>query len=712
MVGARTPRAEHSTLAKDGESRRSTVPAQSVFERRFGLFATGIVCLWTVTQVLEFSLTPPSYKGLSLTTPFFGLHAWNSTIWPWGARNHVKYGLGYTKGYFVLACGDSPLARPEVYISHPQLNVWMLAGWMWLFGTTDVSVRLYALVLSVLSLPSILLILRRLYGSKCALLSTLILTVMPMSGFFGFEPLMVLFALWALYRYLQLTERISGQPEPKGRYLVELALALFLMIQWSWVGPAYVFALGIQFVAMCVTQRRIQWRVLTAIGLGSVLSLGLSLYMMLSGFQNNMAVEAANKPPLEIRHDVKGITWRKTMTFGPESQDTAWGLLKALYQWRAKEGERGSFEWNAWTARNLEFASTNFTPAVLLLVGAYLVYLVVVPLVLLCRRLLAAMGALPPAGWTGISHPFTHFWFFFLSGVSFLLAFRGLMWVHQYWQSPLAPLMAIGAALGILALGDLFGAVNRLLGKSVVAILIVMLTVFCNAGLAEYRAVRWHSPKTIELFKQLHDQVPPDKALLTFKNYIVVQSRGKTPHLRPEFVWYLDRDMVMANAWQYDIQWARAARIDEIADRTVAEIKRQAQTGHFAYYHIPAREVPDVDPFNAASSGSEAVADDAVAGVGASQWDLLGWQGVEKQNWLTSLSSTELDRRLNDGNGEDDRVLFWEKHRRYREAVIAKLKTLYSYEYYDNHANRGDEDFDRSGNTPCYVFDLTHPKVE
>jgi hypothetical protein len=291
----------------------------------------------------------------------------------------------------------------------------------------------------------------------------------------------------------------------------------------------------------------------------------------------------------------------------------------------------------------------------------------------------------------------------------FILTFKGLMWKHQYWQSAFAPFMAIGAALSILAIGDLLRAVHRLIGGSVVAVLIVMLVVFCNEGLAQYRAIRWHSPVTIELFKRLNEEIPPDKALLTFKDFLVVQSTAKAPSLRPEFAWYLDRDMVMANAWQYDLQWARATRIEEATDKTINEIRAQAATGRFQRYLIPDCEPLGVDP-TYAQAGNLGTADVGPAtGSGPIQLDPFRRQSSQEQNWLTSLSLTELDRRFKNGDRENDRLVFWEKHRRYRESLIARLKELYAWRYCENRAKPRDEDFCYEGITPAYLFDLTRP---
>jgi hypothetical protein len=134
-----------------------------VFERRFGILATGIICLWVATQVFDFSLVPPSFNGLFITKSFCGLHSWNSAYRAWGARSHVKYGLAYTKGYCTLVVGDPPPAQPERYVSHPQLDIYILAAGMLLFGTHDWSVRLIDLMVSTGALVPILLLLRKLY---------------------------------------------------------------------------------------------------------------------------------------------------------------------------------------------------------------------------------------------------------------------------------------------------------------------------------------------------------------------------------------------------------------------------------------------------------------------------------------------------------------------------------------------------------------------
>jgi len=78
---------------------------------------------------------PPSYRGLFITRPYYGLHSWHNANRAWAARSHVNYGLGYTKGYRTPAVGDPPPAHPQRYVSHPSLETLITAFGMLLFGT-------------------------------------------------------------------------------------------------------------------------------------------------------------------------------------------------------------------------------------------------------------------------------------------------------------------------------------------------------------------------------------------------------------------------------------------------------------------------------------------------------------------------------------------------------------------------------------------------
>lgn len=91
-------------------------------ETRFWLLAFSVALVSILTRTFDFSLWPLSYRGLYITRPYYGLHSWACANHAWAARSHLKYGLGYTKGYHTPAVGYPPPANPQRYVSHPPLK--------------------------------------------------------------------------------------------------------------------------------------------------------------------------------------------------------------------------------------------------------------------------------------------------------------------------------------------------------------------------------------------------------------------------------------------------------------------------------------------------------------------------------------------------------------------------------------------------------------
>jgi hypothetical protein len=64
-----------------------------------------------------------SIMAWDINRPFTGLHSWGQAHEAWATRVHVKYGLGYTKGFVTWAVGDPPTSNPSRYLDHPQLQL-------------------------------------------------------------------------------------------------------------------------------------------------------------------------------------------------------------------------------------------------------------------------------------------------------------------------------------------------------------------------------------------------------------------------------------------------------------------------------------------------------------------------------------------------------------------------------------------------------------
>lgn len=275
----------------------------SLWERYFRVFACGVILLAICTRVFDYSLIPPRYEGVSITRPYDGLYGDVSASRAWAARSYVRYGLGYTKGYRTLVVGEPPPAHPQRHVGHPSLETWVTATGMLLFGTHEWSIRLFDMILSVPALVLMMFLLRRLYGNGCALLSGLLLAVFPLSGYFGFEPLLVLLSQWALWRYLLLIGRLGEESRSGLRHCLELAVALFLLTQLSWVGVFYALTMGLHYVVHVVMHRRLSLVVLAVLTISPLLSVALNLSVMATGHRSNIAAEAETKRPAQFTVD-------------------------------------------------------------------------------------------------------------------------------------------------------------------------------------------------------------------------------------------------------------------------------------------------------------------------------------------------------------------------------------------------------------------------
>ncbi|MBN1806484.1 MAG: hypothetical protein JW837_14645 [Sedimentisphaerales bacterium] len=100
----------------------NTDKQSSFYEKHFWKFIIVIILISIFLRVFDFSLKPVSYKDLFINRPFCGLHSWAGANRAWAARSHVKYGLGYTRGYHTLAVGDPPPVHPQRYVSHPAFE--------------------------------------------------------------------------------------------------------------------------------------------------------------------------------------------------------------------------------------------------------------------------------------------------------------------------------------------------------------------------------------------------------------------------------------------------------------------------------------------------------------------------------------------------------------------------------------------------------------
>ncbi len=593
-----------------------TVKNKSIFDdllrRYYWLIGTALIIFTVAIMTVE----PRPLSFQPFNGPFNGLHSWAQASGSWAARAHAHYGLGYTKGFTTWAVGDPPTENPKRYVDHPQLSGLLMGGTMALFGAHDWTPRLVRVITTIIGMLILLRVLRGLFEEKTALLAVLFLGLFPLTGYFSIGGWLFVITAWALWRYLVLIGSLNDGPPPKTRHLIEFAIALFLMVQLSWSGLFYAFTFGLHYVLRSVFRRgKLRPAVLVAL-----------IVMPLTSMAMNFAVMRAG--------------------YGGETQK-----IFDLYKWRATKDEGGNIQAGQWFSTLLKHSVSNFTWPVLILITGHCGYL------LAGRAVLFYRGSSPQ-----LSQDFHQIWLFLLPGIILLIVFRGLVREHQYWLRPFAPFVAVSASLGLMMIADILRKIHRRAAVAGVIASVIIIAVFCTRGLAAYRQIRWQSPRTIELFQELNRQIQPDKALLTFKDFVIKQHPAKGSFYRPEYAWYLDRDMIVA--------------------QTMPEIEQKARTGRFTRYFIP----------------------DADQSIGGAKVP----PSYQKQ--LKKLSQKQLVKLLQDPKNK--MLASWELRGRHRREIIKLMKQKYRYEYFDNTARPGEENYCNRRNTPCYIFDLMRENSE
>ena len=486
-----------------------------ITENRFSNF-------WLIAGLLTILLIV--ILSRDITRPFTGLHSWAGAGGSTVARAHVKYGLGFTKGYSTWAYGDPPTENPTVYLDHPQLNNLIVAAFMKVFGLHDWTHRIINLVATAMTLLLFLRLLREFTDDVTTLLAGLLYTLFPLIGYFGGGGWLYVFVYWAFWCYFTLVGTINKDCGRLLKYKIGLAAAIFLMVAISWSGFFFAFAIGLHYVCGCLFRRQLpKGDLLAILVLAPFASLFLTFAIMAAGYH--------------------------------------WDISKMyhLFLWRAEKGEMQEFLWSAWFAKFWEFAITNFTlPILMSAIGYFTIGQLFVFMAPKSKEKISEFGL----------RRFPQFWIFLMPGLTQLLVFRGNIWKHQTWELPLSQLIAIAAALGILLLGDIVRKANKKLAFVVIIIIIGITVGLTISGTNHYYGIRWQNENKIRMFKELNSLIPPNKDLLSYESLIVNQHESKGGFYRPEYGWYLDRDIQESTSF--------------------ADVQRFAGTGNYPYYLVPA----------------------------------------------------------------------------------------------------------------------------
>ncbi|MHC4637841.1 MAG: ArnT family glycosyltransferase [Planctomycetota bacterium] len=461
-----------------------------------------------------------------ITRPYYGLHSWGEASIAWRSRVYLKYPVSYTKLLSTWAVGDPPSPQtPQHYLDHPQLGMLLRAADMAVFGINEYAQRIGSIIRALFCLYFFMKILKGLTDKPTAILAGLIFVLFPLAQYFPVRDWCFPLGFLTTWFYLVVIGALKGQPEPKKRHIWGLALSLFFIVQMAWTGFFYAMAVGIHYVFRCLYRRKMP----------SFLLIAIMVIAPFSSLFFNFAV----------------------MAYG---HDWQWGKILELYKWRAGSGELQELPWSRWFATFWSHAIDNFTLTVLIIAIAYLTIGQVFVLINRSPKTKKQKAK------KSVSRKFPQFWLILMPALFQLFLLKGTLTAHQYWERPMAPFVAIAAALGIMVIYDLFKKIHQYAAYTAVTLLLAACAVFCWIGSNFYYAVRWQQPAKIEMFKMLNENIPPDKALLSFEKFTVFQNEVKGEFYRPEIAWYLDREIVQAKSFE--------------------EVKQKAATGKFPYYLV------------------------------------------------------------------------------------------------------------------------------
>jgi 4-amino-4-deoxy-L-arabinose transferase-like glycosyltransferase len=403
----------------------------------------------------------------NVTGLFIGWHDWNSSLYSYFARNHIQYGLGYTKLFNTWGDTLTPPANPHRYLNHPPLLAVWAAIPMFFFGDHEWVGRSVPITTTLAGVWLLMVIVSRLQSPLLGLLSGLFYATLPVTAFFGRmldpESPVQFFSLLMLHGYLQWAG-LYGNGYRRAPGVVYYTFGVVLGI---WTGWAAVIMAGLIWL----------WHLCRTFGDSSLRRLILWLTL----------IPAASLAAV-IVHIAWGCNWNIT-----------W--LGHLLLSRTVS-PREPVTWTMWLLKNWKVLRINVSAFG---IGAGIVYLAILPVVLRYtasdspfRQIVHSKTSVTPILLTA------------LYGLLWVCIFRHQSWMHDYWQYYTAPFFATAMASVVLA-------APMLLAKSApraaigVALLLVILPMPSFAGSLDlfYRKQNPILRDTVTTFKELSRLIPP-----------------------------------------------------------------------------------------------------------------------------------------------------------------------------------------------------------
>jgi hypothetical protein len=406
-----------------------------------------------------------------------GWHEGNNAIYSIFARNHIQYGLGYTRGFMTWGDTATPPAQPRRYLNHPPLLALWAAVPMSLFGDHDWVSRLVPIATTLASAFLLIVIVGRLTSTSVGLLSGFFYVILPATAYFGrmldqTSPCQF-FSLLMLHGYLQWVG-LYGE-----RYSRKTGSAYYAVgaVFGIWTGWACIIMAGLIWL----------WQSIRTLRYKAQAGLLLAITLITAGSLAAVVV-----------HILWGNGWDVS-------------LFKPLFLSRTVSPEQ-PVPWAKWLYANWMYAGRNFS---IFGLSAAVVYPGVVAVILRrcsetspLRRIVHNKGSLIPILLIG------------LQGLLWVVVFKHQSWVHDYWQYFAGPFVAVSMASVLLSLFTvLWRLVPRLACWVVLLLMILPMPFFAGTLDLLHRQRSMHNEELVLALENLARLVPQRVPVMVSEQY-------------------------------------------------------------------------------------------------------------------------------------------------------------------------------------------------
>ncbi len=443
----------------------------------------------------------------NVTKMFIGWHEANSAIYSYFARNHIEYGLGYTKLFNTWGDTLTPPAEPRRYLHHPPLLTLLAAIPMFFFGDHEWVGRSAPIAMTLAGAWLLMVIVSRCQSPLLGLLSGFFYVTLPITAYFGrtleiYTSPVQFFSLLMLHGYLQWAG-LYGNGYRRAHGAVYYTLGVVLGIGTGW---AVIIMAGLIWL----------WHICRTFGDSSLRR--LLLWLTVIPVASITAV---------IIHMAWGYNW-----------NISW--LVPLFLTRAL-AQQDTIFWTDWFFKNWGYLTCDIT---VFGIGAGVIYLAAIPLILRyaspdspLRQIVRSKMAVMPILLTAVQ------------GFIWVFAFKRQSWLHDYWLYLLAPFFAVAMASVVLVVFVLLARCGLRLARSAAFVLVLLPMLFFMDSLDELhqRGIPESLGDVLVFLKELPKLVPHRAPVMisepcpqtseTFGNYT-------NYWIPPHIVYYANRPLI------------------------------------------------------------------------------------------------------------------------------------------------------------------------